>query len=144
MINGTENMELGIDLINNLMSSDRVCERAFANAGVPTVEAFYERYGDSRCFNLPERKDIALPNWTYNRLRKTLFRHAKSRSQVFDYHHCMREFHSILEYVHFISRESRSQMKEVLDKQALGELHSKLNRAFANIKRFEEKAFLLA
>lgn len=145
MISGTENMELGVDLINNLMSSDRVCERAFANAAIPTVEAFYKQYGDSRCFNLPERKDIVLPNWSYNRLRRTFFTHAKSRSQVFDYHHCMREFHSVLEYVHSIGQPTRDQnMEYSLDEDVLCEIYKKLDKIIKEIPKFRNEKFLLA
>lgn len=144
MMNGSENIELGCDLINNIMSSDRVCERAFSNAAVPTVEAFYERYGDSLCFNQPKRKDIELPNWTYNRLRNTLFIHAKSRSQIFDYHHCMRELHSVLEFVHFSERDPGQKNKEQLSEKFEKILFEKLQAAFTNIENFKNEAFLLS
>jgi hypothetical protein len=144
IISGTENMELGIDLINNLMNSDHVCERAFANAAVPTVEAFYEGYGDKRCFNLPERKDIDLPVWTYNDLRKNLFKHAKSRSEIYDYHHCMRELHAVLEYVHSAAPMAKSgSEKENLDKNIQEELSKKLHKAFETIEGFNAKPFML-
>ncbi|MBN1155461.1 hypothetical protein JXB12_11135 [candidate division KSB1 bacterium] len=144
MMNGSENIELGCDLINNIMSSDRVCERAFSNSAVPTVEAFYERYGDSLCFNQPKRKDIELPNWTYNQLRKTLFARAKSRSQIFDFHHCMRELHSVLEFVHFAEREQNKINKVRLSDEFRDKLFEKLLAAFENIENFKNESFLLA
>jgi hypothetical protein len=138
-------MELGIDLINNLMNSDHICERAFANAAVPTVEAFYESYGKTPCFNLPERKDITLPDWTYNRLRENLFKHAKSRSQIYDYHHCMRELHAVLEYVHSCGKTTRRGLKkDSLDQDIQKELYEKLRKAFETIEGFIAKPFMLA
>jgi hypothetical protein len=99
IIKGSENTKLGIDLINNLMSSERICERAFANADIPTVEDFYTLYGESRCVNPSLRSDIRLPRTTYNQIKNEYLEHAYYRSQIYDYHHCMREFHSVLEFV---------------------------------------------
>lgn len=145
IINGTENMELGIDLVNNLMSSDRICDRAFANSAIPTVEAFYERYGDTPCFNLPERKDIKLPDLTYNDLRDTFFENAKSRSQVFDFHHCMRELHPVLEYVHFVCQRTPSgSISHVLNKSIQNDLKDKIKNAIEQIEDFKESAFMLS
>ena len=101
-VKGSENEALAVDLINNLMSSQKICDRAFACASLPTVEAFYRMYGDAKCFNLPERRDIVLPEMTFNDLRKMLFENARSRTQIFDYRHCMREFHAVLQDVHTI------------------------------------------
>ncbi len=82
MTKGSENTELGIDLVNSLMASQKICERAFQCAGVPTVEEFYTLYGDSRCLNLPERRyetPRMLSDITFSDLRRTFFANAFSR-----------------------------------------------------------------
>ena len=96
---GGENKALAVDVINNIMSAQRICDRAFHRASVPTVEQFYEMYGNAECFHLPQRNDLSLPKTTYNELRKMLFGSAKSRTQVFDYRNTMRELHPILHYL---------------------------------------------
>ncbi len=137
VLSGTENEELSIHLINELMSSDRICERAFANAAIPTVEAFYDHYGDNPCLHFPVRRDITLPHeWTYKRLRDELFKHAKSRSQIFDYHHCIRELHSVMEYVRTLPQGTDAP----LDSE---KLMGKLNGALDKIRGFKDKPFLL-
>ena len=102
LLRGSENQALATDLINNLMSSRRICERAFSCAALPTVELFYETemYGGIGCFNIPERRDIGLPEMTFAELRKRLFMSAGTRTRIFDYRHCMRYLHAILEHVH--------------------------------------------
>jgi len=100
VMSGTENEALAVDLINNVMSSQKIADRAFACASVPTVEEFYTMYGDTRCLNIPERRDLGQPNLTFSNLRERFFGNAKSRTQVFDYRHCMREIHGVLEFVH--------------------------------------------
>ncbi|MCB9501650.1 MAG: hypothetical protein H6696_06900 [Deferribacteres bacterium] len=142
ILHGTENLELGCDLINNIMSSDRVCERASANAAVPTLDLFYDQYGDTCCFNHPERKDIKLPETTYNQLRTDYFKHAKSRSQIYDYHHCMREFHAVLEFIHFAERFPKPNKDTTLDPNFQKELFAKLNTALDNIEGFGNRHFL--
>jgi hypothetical protein len=100
MTQGTENTELGIDMINNLNSSQKVCERAFQFAALPTVEEFYNMHGYSRCLDLPERRYEApkmLPDISFMELKKIYFKNARSRSQMFDYEHCMLEFHSLFQ-----------------------------------------------
>ena len=99
-LKGSENETLGVDLINNLKSSRKVCERAFSCAALPTVEEFYSFYGDIECFNIPKRRDVSLPKTTFSEVREYFFRTAKTRTQVFDYRHCMRHLHAILEMVH--------------------------------------------
>jgi hypothetical protein len=102
MTKGSENTELGIDLINNLMSSQKITERAFHSAAVPAVEEFYELYGDSRCFGLHERRYYSpqmLPNMSFNDLRKQFFSNARSRSEIFDYEHCMLQLHSLFQFI---------------------------------------------
>ena len=45
----SENVELGIDLINNLMSARKVTERAFSGAELPLLEEFYLSHGSIKC-----------------------------------------------------------------------------------------------
>ena len=46
-------------------------------------------------------KRLPLPEITFGELRDTFMRTAKSRSgEMFDYRHCMRQFHPILALVH--------------------------------------------
>ncbi|MBN1796833.1 MAG: extracellular solute-binding protein [Sedimentisphaerales bacterium] len=114
ILKGTENEDLAVDLINNLMSSQKIRERAFSCAALPTVEDFYERYGSSGCFNLPERESKLLPKKAYNYIRKELFEKAKSRTDIFDYQHTIQELHSVLEYVRMSeSIEPHELMQEI-------------------------------
>ncbi len=134
---GTENTALGIDLINNLMSSQKVCERAFQCAAIPTVDTFYRLYKDSRCLNLPERRYYSpqmLPDTTFVGLRKTYFKHARSRSEIFDYEHCMLELHSLFQFVKVLARKPDPDW---------GKLQRRTNEAFARIKKLGEKTLLV-
>ena len=142
VINGSENTQLGIDLINNIMSSERICERAAANVALPTAQVFYDLYGDRKCFNIPERPDIKISNVTYSDLRSDFFENARSRSQIFDYHHCMREFHSLIEYVRlgneFYHKNGFPSPSYIL------ELERRIDQIFTTIEGFVEKPFLMA
>ena len=109
---GSENEALGLDLINNLMSSQKICERAFSCAALPTVEEFYRLYGDNRCFNLPDRWDLHLPTITFQQMRDRLFRNGRFRSQAFDYRHCMRKLYAILQLVHTSPESSRMDLRQ--------------------------------
>ena len=129
---GTENVALAIDLINNIMGSQKVCDRAFMRAGVPTVVDFYEMYGKTRCFNVPGRAREMLPSTTYTELRELLFPTAKSRSDIFDYHHSIRELHCIIEYVH------------TCDEITPAELLAKIRDALDRITMLDGKEMLLA
>ncbi|MFA5422288.1 MAG: hypothetical protein WC374_00325 [Phycisphaerae bacterium] len=165
LISDSENIELGSDLINELMGSDRICERAETNASIPTVEEFYNTpYKNKKCLNFPIRKKIIPPDWTYQTLREELFKHAKSRSQIFDYHHCIRELHSIIEFIRLgtieksqsqLDRELHSIMESIssgkkeephlgLDYNFLKEIYENLNKAFETINTFAEKPFLMS
>ena len=110
---GGENKALAVDVINNIMSAQRICDRAFHRACVPTVEEFYVVYGNAECFHLPERGDATLPKTTYNELRKMLFRSAKSRTQVFDYRNTMRELHPILHYLQGFSKVTARELAQM-------------------------------
>ncbi len=96
LLRGSENEALAIDLINNLMSSHRICERAFNAAAIPTVTAFYDEYGHIPCLEMPERKDVTINAPTYRELRDRVFKNARSRNSVFDYRHCMRDLHALV------------------------------------------------
>ncbi len=96
VLNGSENETLAVDLINNFMSSQNVYERAMSCAALPTVQEFYERYSDSPCFNLPERDNIILPGTTFGEMKETIFKNARTRGNIFDFRHCLRELHPIL------------------------------------------------
>lgn len=74
--NNSENIELGIDIINNLMTSRKITERALSGVELPVVEKFYELYGDSICF---------ATNKTYNEIRSMYFPGAKSRTRFTEY-----------------------------------------------------------
>jgi hypothetical protein len=104
LLKGSENKALGVELINNLMSSQKVVHRAEVCAAVPTVEFFYELYGRSRCINLPGRDQISLPEMNWEEFRHTFFRGARSRTRIFDYRHTIVELHSILELVRHTAR----------------------------------------
>lgn len=97
---GSENKQLALDLINNVMSSSKICDRAFRNAALPTVEKFYDRYGKASCLNVPDRDITTIPTWTFNQIHDNIFPFANSRNQIFDYRHCMREIHAVLESLH--------------------------------------------
>ena len=115
VLNGTENEDLAIEVINHMMSSNAICERAEHCAAVPTVEMFYDRYADVPCLRLPERRDIGLPTMTYQELRDTVFDVAGSRRPIFDYQHCMRELHGVLVLVQQCALTPERLANHVLD-----------------------------
>lgn len=129
---GSENKALALDLINSLMSSSKICDRAFSNAALPTVEKFYERYGKVNCLNVPERPLGSIPTWTFRNVYDRIFPFAKSRSQIFDYRNCMREIHSVLESVHALRHNTP------LD------LTDDILRALRTITNFESKRLMLS
>jgi hypothetical protein len=100
VLKGSENKALAVDLINNLMSTRKVSERAFSGAGLPTVTRFYESYGEARCFDFVQRPDVRMPATTFGGLRRMLFTTARSRVNIFDYPHCARVLHGLLQWVH--------------------------------------------
>jgi hypothetical protein len=116
MLAGSENESLGLDIINNLLSSHKICERAEMGAAVPTVEEFYKLFGNSRCFDFPERSDLELPRLTYKEFREKFFRIAKSRSNIFDYRHCMREIYAVLKEVHANPKTFGNQRNELAER----------------------------
>jgi hypothetical protein len=78
---GSENVELGVDLINNLMTGRKVTDRAMAGAGLPALEQFYKTYGENIC----PHTDL-----TFNEMRTHFFRHARTRAAYFDYRRVVR------------------------------------------------------
>jgi hypothetical protein len=99
IIQGSENIKLGKDIINHLMSSRKIIENANNNAILPTTEEFYTLFKNTNCFNPSQRGNISMPNTTYKEIRYKYFRHAQSRSQIYDYRHCMVELNTIIKYI---------------------------------------------
>jgi RecA/RadA recombinase len=99
LLAGSENPTLAIDLINNMMGSVKVINRAFAGACLPTVTEFYEMFGDIPCVHLPERTDVGLPNLTYDQLRKRIFAYAKTRNDLYDFMQCAKILHGQVEFL---------------------------------------------
>lgn len=87
ILRGSENIELGIDLINNLMTARKISERARSGAALPTVERFYE-ITDEIC---PKT------DYSFNQIRTKLFADAKSRSDFADYPRFARSFSAVLQ-----------------------------------------------
>lgn len=140
MTAGSENDDLAINLINNLMSSRKISERAFCGAELPTANLFYKLYNDVHCFNIPNINPGYLPDKTFREIREMLFRDAKSRTQIFDYRHTMREFHSVLEFVHH-----RKHLDPIhSDKQFAGKLFRRINKAVEKINGFNEMDILVS
>jgi hypothetical protein len=116
VMSGSENVALGLDLINNLMSSQKIAERAARGAAVPTVEEFYEIYGRSRAVYVPERSNLCeLPTETWNEFRGMFLKGAKSRTSVFDYRHCIRELHGVMELVR-VGRPTDAELEAAIKK----------------------------
>ena len=134
---GSENKALALDIINNLMSSSKICDRAFRNASLPTVEAFYTRYPKVKCFNIPERPADSVPSWTFGDIHDKLFPFAKSRSQIFDYRHCVREIHTVIEAIQAAANK-RPVGNSPLD------VGSDLLKALQTISEFQSKGLMLA
>lgn len=86
----SENFELGLDIINNLMTSRKVTERALGGVELPVIEKFYELYGEAICFGT---------NKTYNEIRKEFFPNAKSRTMFSEYRPLARVLYGALRAV---------------------------------------------
>jgi RecA/RadA recombinase len=143
ILKGSENVSLGVELINHLMSSHKIVDRAFSNANLPTTEQFYTLYKNANCFNINERSDIKMPTTTYQELRNKYFSHARSRSQVFDYRHCMREIHSVLKFTEQIALRNKSDNNPTkLPGYILNDIHHQLKNALKAIESFKNKGIL--
>lgn len=142
---GSENIAMGVELINKLMSSRNIADRAVKCANIPTTEEFYNLYGKNRCIDIPNRKDNnRLPDLTYNQLRSMLFKNAKSRSQIFDFRHYMREIHAVLKYTEYISvrdKVDNGNYTVFYPEYLLSDIEHKLDYAFEEINKFKEKDF---
>jgi KaiC/GvpD/RAD55 family RecA-like ATPase len=130
VVKGTENKALAIDLINNIMSCQKVCARAFSCAALPTTEEFYTLYKDAKAVNLPERDKKLIPSKTYKEIRNEFFAKAKSRSCIFDYSHSILELHTVLEYVR-VTRDV-----------SVDDLLKKIDTAIGNIEELNNKGLL--
>lgn len=87
---GSENLELGIEIINNLMTARKICERALSGAGLPVIETFYEKYGEVRCPKTDK---------TFNEIRDMFFKTARSRTSLQEYRTVGRIFSGALQAV---------------------------------------------
>ena len=103
VIHGSENLKLAADIINHLMSSRKIVENAYSNAILPTTKDFYTLYKNSRCFSPSKRDKLTLPDTTFKEIRTNYFKYAQSRSQVYDFRHCMVELNTVLKYVENIA-----------------------------------------
>lgn len=83
---GSENVELGIDLINNLMTARKITERALSGAALPTVQKFYE-ITDETCPHTDR---------TFHEIRDDFLHNAKSRSDFANYPVVARIFSGVL------------------------------------------------
>ncbi len=86
----SENVELGIDLINNLMSSRKVTERALSGVELPILEKFYEAYGSVSCFGTDK---------TFNQMREMFAADARSRTKFDEYRKVGRVLYGVLQAV---------------------------------------------
>jgi hypothetical protein len=135
---GSENLELGISVINNLMSSRKIPERAFSMADLPTVEKFYKLYGDVKCFNSHRMPSERLPSVTFNDMRSGYFKNAKSRTQIFDYRHTMRELAAVIRFAHFGAFSSCPMNDDIIPDNTFNKkVYRRLYKAFENIDNFK-------
>jgi len=140
IIKGSENMKLGEDIINHLMSSRKITENAYSNAILPTTYDFYKLYKNSRCFNpnSNKSKNIVIPTTTYKEIQYKYFRHAQSRSQVYDIRHCMLELNTILKFIEnavMSNKPSSGDMPEELPMYLLREINHLLDHSLDAIER---------
>lgn len=89
ILRGSENVDLGVELINNLMTARKISERALSGAALPTVERFYEM-SDENCPGT---------DCTFREIRERFFVDAKSRSDFEDYPQLARVFSAVLRTV---------------------------------------------
>ena len=97
VLRGSENQKLAVGLLNNLMSSSKVATRALSGAALPAMEKFYDIYKLDPCIYLSERlDDFQMPATNYGQLQTDFFPIARTRSDIFDYRHVMREIHGFV------------------------------------------------
>lgn len=73
---GSENVELGINLINNLMTARKVTERALSGAELPVMQQFYKHYGSSICPHTYK---------SFDEIRQMFAVDARSRTEFHDF-----------------------------------------------------------
>jgi hypothetical protein len=131
VIKGSENMKLAKEIIDHLMSSRKIIDNAHNNALLPTTEEFYKLYKDARCFSSYKRDNIIMPDTTYREFRYNYFRNAKSRSQIYDYRHCMVELNTILKYIENIAVKDKQsdESNYYLPNYIVGEIEHLLDNA---------------
>ena len=132
---GSENMKLGREIINHLMSSRKIIENAYSNAILPTTEDFYKLFKNTNCFSPLRRNNIIMPSSTYKEIRYKYFRHAQSRSQVFDYRHSMVELNTIIKYIENIAIRDRvgMEMPTTIPEYMISEIYNRISRAIEGI-----------
>jgi KaiC/GvpD/RAD55 family RecA-like ATPase len=138
LLAGSENRTLAIDLINNMMASIKIISRAFAGACVPTVTEFYEMFGDIPCVYLPERRDITMPNLTYEELRQNFFKHAKTTNEIYDFMHCAKILHGQVEFLR------RTKDPEKKAKKRSEDLVKRCIRIIENIESLYNESILIS
>jgi hypothetical protein len=89
-----------VEIINNLMSSQKISDRALRCAAIPTVSAFYKLYPNANCMRFPERTDLKIEPISFKDFHERFVKKAKPRTTIFDYRHCMRILHGLLEGMH--------------------------------------------
>lgn len=119
VLEGTENRTLGIDLINWLVGSQAIYDWAFSGALVPTAAEFYALYGDARCFNFTDRPTTMVPDLTFSALLEEFLKGSRSRSEIFDFRHCKRELHGLLEVVR-CSQSTPKKLREHVERIRTG------------------------
>ena len=112
---GSENDALAISLVNDLMNSLKVYERATSGAALPTVECFYNDYGTLPCISTGERTNLLLSKMTYGQLREQIFKVARTRNRIFDYRHCARDLHSLLAKVQISPGPTKQNLAQEMD-----------------------------
>lgn len=140
ILKGSENLALGIDLINNLMSAQKITERAFQCAAVPTVQEFYNMYGGARCMNLPD-SDVKQPEKNWEQFKEDFFTGTKSRTAIFDYRHCMREIHAVLEWIRTAALETGANPTPFVPSD--NAIRNRIIAALRNIEGLRNKPVLL-
>ncbi len=140
VLSGSENTALAIDIINNFMSSGKICDRAFSGACLPTVDKFYEMYGSLPCLNLNDSTDIELPQITFSELRKNYFENAKTRLDIYDYRHIARIIHSKVEKIRLRNRDVDHSAEPISG----NEIMNIVNEMFAEIASLVECPILLS
>lgn len=89
VLRGSENIDLGIELINNLMTARKITERARTGAALPTAQRFYDITNE----------DCPYTNMSFDELRQRFFVGAKSRSDFEDYPRFARIYSAVLRTV---------------------------------------------